>query len=184
MTHRILRSNVADEASLRALVEGHARDLAAYSEHMVKVARNEADPYPEPQVHPDVDAAVRRDPGGKFVPDYVLVDHLPVPVNDRRALAIRKDELRQRVAAMEQDATFKLLPRGKWRLANMQYADVVAIPEGNRTPEDRAVLFGHERRHEKHKAIQRWHAALEAEVEDLDFATVNDWSPAPYVEEK
>lgn len=184
MTHRILRSSVADEAKLLATIEGHANDLTAHSDHMVKVARNEADPYPGPQAHPDIDAAVRRDPGGKFVPDYVLVDHLPVPVNDRRALAARKDELRQRVAAMEQDATFKLLPRGKWRLANMQYQDAVAVPEDEQTVDHINTIFDHKARHEKHKAIQRHHAALEAEIEDLDFETVNDWSPAPYAEGK
>lgn len=181
MTHKIPRAKVADESAFKTMVEQHARELTSHDAHMVKVAQNEADPYPAPTAHPDVDAAVRRDAGGRFTPDYSIVEHLPVRDGDRTGLAVRKEELRQKVFAMEQQAVHGLLPRGKWRAAAMRAEDATAVPEDERTDDQRVAVANYFARMKEVRAINLHHADLEAEVEDLNFRTVNDWSPAPYV---
>lgn len=188
MTQLILRAHIPDVAAFDAAVDAHARELEAYEKHAALVAKGKADPYPPPQAHPLVDAAVKRVPrtmgGTKFESDYRLVDRMPVPAGDAAALAARKIELREDVARLEREAVHAILPLGKWRLASIRANIAAAKAENNRTTEDSELLDDERTRREALAAVQLHHAELEAEIEDLTDKTVNDWMPAPYAAKK
>jgi hypothetical protein len=79
---------------------------------------------------------------------------------------------------MEQQALHKVLPKGKWRLVHFQYQDAFAKQE--KSDEDNKVLAQYEALQNSVKAIQRYFAGLESQLEDLDFHTINTWVPSPF----
>ena len=183
MTHKIHRSKISDPAAFDRAVHAQANELAAYQTHMFLVAQRKAQAYPPPSVHPDIDAAVRRvknktGDAYSFVVDYQIVDTIPVEDGNVPAFNARKEELSQQIMHMEQQALHKVLPKGKWRLVHFQYQDAFAKQE--KSDEDNKVLAQYEALQNSVKAIQRYFAGLESQLEDLDFHTINTWVPSPF----
>ena len=178
--HLILTSKNIDPAIMEQAVAAHIVELESYQKHCAAVARGEADPYPPPATHPEVEAAISRTgPEGnqKFAPDYKFVDFIPVEPEDAEALESRKHVLMAEVHAMENAAINDLLPIRKWRLHSMEYEDIV-----KKKMAKEKLSRAEEEKHSEHTArlaalreIQLHHAALESQIEDLTFSNINDW---------
>lgn len=177
MTHLILRSCVPDENAFARAVEMHAEELRNYARHSEVVSRGDAQYYPPPAALADVDASVRK---SDFTPDYTLVDALPVQHGDIRALESRKEDLRAKIAEMENAAIHAVLPRGKWRLNNLLYSNAVGKSNDTRSSEDHTIINDHLLRLARVHNIQLHHAQLESQIEDLTFDNINDWIPMSY----
>lgn len=182
MTHLIKRTPNLDEAMLKKMVNDHVREKDMHAAHMKLVEAKKADPYPAPIAHHDIEAAVRQKADGTHVADYVVVDHLPLAPGDHAGLRARLDELRHQVRQMEQAAIHALLPLGKWRLAGLLYQ--AAKNAVKPSADQKALIDEHEDRMKRLSDIHVHHAALEAEIEDLDYISVATWRPRPYQEAK
>ncbi len=177
MTHLIPRSHIPDENAFARAVELHAGELSSYETHIAAVNRGEAQYYPPPGAPVDVDLSVRRP---DFVPDYLIVDCLPVQQGDINALNQRKNELRHQVAQMEGASINVILPRGKWRFKEIEYQLSASKSLQERTAADLAIIAEQQERNLKVRDVNLHHARLESEIEDLNFDTVNQWVPTPY----
>jgi hypothetical protein len=184
MTHKVLRRSIlppqgkGEDAFARA-VQMYASEIQTYRSHLANVAANPVDFqfYPAPVAPPDVVASIN---STTLQPDYEIVDYLPVEKGDIRALELRKDELHHQVQQMEAVAQHNLLPARKWRLAGLEYTQAINTPEASRTSEDISIINAHGARVNKLRELQLHHARLESEVEDLNFDTVNSWTPRPF----
>ena len=177
MTHMVLRSRIPDENAFACAVENHARELKSYASHCEKVAKGEAQHYPFPTAAADVDASVRR---SDFTSDYMIVDFIPVEKGDIGKLNLRKEELLQLIASMELAAIHAILPRGKWRLAGLEYSTITKKKLDQRSEQEQEIVVTHEMRMQHVNDIQMHHARMESEIEDLNFDTINQWVPTPY----
>ena len=163
--HLILTSKNIDPAIMEQAVAAHIVELESYQKHCAAVARGEADPYPPPATHPEVEAAISR-----------------TGPEDAEALESRKHVLMAEVHAMENAAINDLLPIRKWRLHSMEYEDIV-----KKKMAKEKVSRAEEEKHSEHTArlaalreIQLHHAALESQIEDLTFSNINDWKPTEF----
>lgn len=179
MTYLIHRSLVPDAKAFAEAVRLHAIDLENYAKHLESVRAKKADPYPSPNPHPAIDAAVRRD-GSRFVVDYEIVDVLPVAPNDKSALERRKEEFRQQIGTMEQEQLHKIIPRGKWRLSNLRYQAAIEKKEADRDSDHLIAINLFEKIRDHLRLVQMHYAEMESQIEDIDFATVNSWAPKPF----
>lgn len=177
MTHLVLRSSIKDGKTFARDVDTHAEELRNYELHHAAVLRGEADHYPPPSAPSDVDKAVRRP---DFIPDYKIVDRLPVQHGDIAALIQCKHELQQQINAMELAAVHALLPLGKWRLAGIEYGLALQKLLQEQSAQEKAIVAAHGSRLRTLDAIKLHHAQLESQIEDLTFDTINDWVPTPY----
>jgi hypothetical protein len=184
MVHKVLRRSIlpplgrGGDAFARA-VQMYASEMQSYRTHLANVA---ADPvnfqaYPAPTASPDIAASINPT---TLQPDYEIVDYLPVEKGDIRALELRKDELHHQVQQMEAVAQHNLLPARKWRLAGLEYERAVNVPVSVRTLEDNQVIKFHTERADNLRELQLHHARLEAQIEDLNFDTINSWTPRPF----
>lgn len=179
MTHKVLRRSIISEDAFAKAVQLYASEMQSYRAHLANVA---ADPlnyqaYPAPQAPADIMASINPT---TLQPDYEIVDYLPVEKGDIRALELRKAELLHQVQQMEAVAQHNLLPQHKWRLAALQFEQAQEVPPDNRTAEDNDVISEHFDRRSKLRRLQLHHAQLEAEIGDLNFDTVNSWTPRPF----
>lgn len=193
MTQIILRSTVP--ADFAKQVEEHARELNAHAEHMALVAKKEAEPYPAPEAHPLIAASVL-DLDGKFVPDFQLVDRIPVPRGNAAALEARKAELRTDLAQREIAAINAIVSPGRRKLAGIHQNDAylrrgAALTRKNAAQEskDEQALAAVESdiaeadaeiaRVSKINAaiveLQRKHAEVEIMIDDLSFDDINEF---------
>jgi hypothetical protein len=177
MAYLILRRNIPNEDAFASAVQMYANELRQYKDHLRRVADGKGDVYPAPQAHPDIMSSVNRETGE---PDYQVVGVIPVERGDIRALELRKHELHHQVQQMEAVAQHNLLPARKWRLAGLEYVVASEKPEALRTDADREIIATHNQRMLKLREIQLHHARLEHQIEDLNFDTVNNWSPRPF----
>jgi hypothetical protein len=177
MTHLVLRSSIKDEKTFARDVDTHAEELRNYKLHYAAVLRGEADLYPPPSASADVAKAVSRP---DFMPDYKIVDRLPVQHGDIAALTQCKNELQQQINIMELAAVHALLPPGKWRLAGIEYGLALSKPPEEQSTQEKAIVAAHGSRLRTLDAIKLHHAQLESQIEDLTFDTVNDWVPTPF----
>lgn len=177
MTHLVLRRTVPNEDAFASAVQMYANELRFHREHLKRAANGQGDVYPAPQAHPDIVSSVNRE---TCEPDYQIVDAFPVSHGDIRALELRKHEWHHQVQQMEAVAQHNLLPARKWRLAGLEYVIANEKPMDERVIEDYQVIEKHNRRMAKLREIQLHHARLESEIEDLNFDTVNSWSPRPF----
>lgn len=173
MTFLIQRSRV--QAGFDQAVALHAEELTAHARQMDLVRQGKADPYPAPTAHPLVDSAVRRDPGGRFVPDYQLVDRLPVATGDDAALAQRIAEFRVESQAREAREIAALSTPGKFRLTQLAAFIAGEKPLEARTPEDESVIAVYSALRERVMALNLKYATVEAEIDDLTFGNVNQF---------
>ncbi len=185
-SHKILRSKVIDHDTFTQQIQSHLKELISYDQHMVLVRDGSAQVYPPPVALPDIDRAIRRmlqrDGTTKFVVDYELVDYLSITNGDEKALSNRKDELRQHIHKLEQEAIHKLLPMGKWRYKVLLYTQACTKSDDQRTENDNEVIAEHSKRLETLHKIHLYHADLESQIEDLNFDTINDWKPGIFAQ--
>ena len=123
-----------------------------------------------PTADAPVEAAVRRvqypieaEKPDDFVADYQIEDDTPPPPT----LEQRKQAMIAESRQAEQAAIEALMPAGKWRLLDMEFQRAMAVPEGDRSPEQVRVT---EQRRDLDAAIDsiRYAAAKrEADIEDI-----------------
>jgi hypothetical protein len=177
MTHLVLRRAIRNEDAFASAVQMYANELRQYKDHLKQVINGKADAYPAPQAYPDIASSVNPE---TCEPDYKIVDVIPVARGDIRALELRKNELQHQVQQMEAIAQHNLFPARKWRLAGLEHVIASEKPEALRTDADREAITAHTQRMLKLREIHLHHARLEHEIEDLNFDTVNSWSPRPF----
>lgn len=139
MTHVVLKSRAQFFSDFDAAVNQHIKEMDSWHAHMQEVERvkrvaaglysqgkdaestailQSVTPYPAPEPHPDVKAAVKLNPGGTHYADYILQDDLPTP---EQILQVKKQNLMAHVCQLEQDALHKVIPLGKRRLFEIQH---------------------------------------------------------------
>lgn len=171
----------------------------------LQTAAEAAQPYPAPQAPPVVEQAVglKAGPEGEeYVPDYELVDEIPLAADDEAGLRRRKEALFAEVTRLETEAIDAIWPPGKrradhYRMQDINAADSARVKDivtaaGDRPVEPdelhRMMIGGRPQDHaedadkdEKRRAaiekIQRKAAAMMAEIEDLTTADSHLWIP-------
>lgn len=111
-----------------AAVAQFAEEMTRWREHMANVGINpEAyQPYPRPQAHPDIVAAVAavEGPAGeveRYAPSFEVVDDGPSPEMIARA---KRAALAQMIALREREAIAAVIPSNRLRLLNLRIAAV------------------------------------------------------------
>jgi hypothetical protein len=136
---------------------------------------------PAPTAHPAVEAAVRRIPGtvdvpDDFVADYQIVDDTPAPPT----LAERKAALAAGVSMQASAAANEIMPPLKSRLVTLQVIDANAVPEDERTEAQKTTMAEHNLRSKRMQAVNRHHAELESQIDDLTDETIDGWKAEPF----
>jgi hypothetical protein len=153
--------------------------LEAYRQALLAHRSTQGEPAPVPP-HPCLEAFIRRVQADgapdDFVPDADVVDDTPPPptLDERRA------QLLADVARLESAAIALILPPGKMRLAQMDYARAGNTPAAERTPEQQACIADHAAMRVAIEAVQYHAAVLCAEIDDLTDETVERWRPRPF----
>lgn len=179
MPYKVPRSKVAGY-DFPAAVDAHAKELRAWTDHMMLVVAGKAEQYPGPTAPQEVDRAIRRDGAGadvQFVPDFEIVDDGPAP---EAVLRAKKDALTRAVTAAEQTASVGVLPMGKRRLLGLHYTDAKSVPEKERTDEQNDAIAQYQAVMAKLEAINRLGAEMHAAIEDLTEADVDGWTLTPF----
>lgn len=146
MTYRVPKSKADAFGDFGVVVARHAEDLNAWHAHMVKTTTDpEYHPYPAPQAHPEVMAAIREAENG-FVPDFEIVDDGPSPEMILRA---KKNALAAMLHQIELDLTQTISPPGKRRLQTHRENDTRLADAAHR---DRLLAQDHEKQ-EKHVGV-------------------------------
>jgi hypothetical protein len=146
MAYRVPKSKTAAFPDFGAAVATFADDLNAWRTHMEKTKTDpKYHPYPAPQAHPEIMAALRETEKG-FVPDFEIEDDGPSPELILRA---KKNALAGELSRMELELVQAISPPGKRRLQTHRENDIRLADAMRR---DRLLAQDHEKQ-EKHVGV-------------------------------
>lgn len=172
MAFQVLKSKIGEDFAEK--VESHRQALLA---HRFTI-RGEGAPRSDEMVEGCVRRVfVAEDKPDDFVADYEIIDDTPPPPPPP-TLAQRKNALRSEVASREMDLLNDILPFGKRRLLQLRIGRIA--DQNKASPEEKTLIARHTDVMQKSSDVHMWAAFQQAEIDDLDEASVESWQMKPF----
>lgn len=209
MTYKILRSSLQNPDAMAPIVQRYIDERNAWEKHAENVNRapDEFVPYPPPSapemVLRSVKETITAEGKKEFIPDFEIVDVMPIEDGDLSALEKKKNELHQEISRLEISTRNLIMTPGKIALLEAQKElaiqesvplrtkDIIAKQEekadrnaDHLTDDEAEELAKHDDVYNRYSALQKkflliriYYAGLHAEVDDLNFSNINGWTP-------